>query len=66
MKKIAVPLAALLASAAYLSFYLQNSPVRAQSGGGARVVTTCGSPPQAYVPGTTRQLTVNTNGQVCQ
>jgi hypothetical protein len=39
---------------------------RAQTGGGALVVTTCGTPPLAFTVGATRQLTVNTNGQVCQ
>jgi hypothetical protein len=38
---------------------------RAQSGGGALVVTTCGTLPQAFVPGSTRSLTVNTNGVLC-
>lgn len=34
--------------------------------GGALVVTTCGTLPLAYAVGSTRSLTVNTNGQVCQ
>lgn len=33
--------------------------------GGALVVATCGTLPQAYAVGSTRSLTVNTNGQVC-
>ena len=63
MKKIAIPLAVLAVSALWLTAYLQNS--RAQTSG-ATVVATCGTLPQAYVAGTTRNLTVNTNGQVCQ
>lgn len=39
---------------------------KAQGSGGARVVATCGTLPQAFAVGATRQLTVNTNGQVCQ
>lgn len=40
--------------------------LQAQSGNGARVVATCGTLPQAYSAGSTRQVTVNTSGQVCQ
>lgn len=39
---------------------------QAQGSSGAKVVATCGTLPQAYAVGATRQLTVNTNGQVCQ
>lgn len=66
MKKIAVPLAVLFASAVYLAVYLQNSPVRAQGSGGALVVATCGTLGQAFAVGSTRSMTVNVNGQVCQ
>lgn len=31
----------------------------------ATVVATCGTLPQSYVVGTTRPITVDTNGQVC-
>lgn len=40
--------------------------LKAQTGGGALVVTTCGTLGQNFDVGSTRQLTVNTNGQVCQ
>ena len=39
---------------------------RAQSGVGALVVATCGTLAQNFAVGSTRQITVNTNGQVCQ
>ena len=38
----------------------------AQGSGGALVVATCGTLSPAYAVGTTRRLTVNTIGQVCQ
>lgn len=40
--------------------------LRAQTGSGALVVSACGTLPKAYPVGSTRQVTVNTNGQVCQ
>lgn len=33
--------------------------------GGALVVTTCGTLPQAFAVGSTRTLTVDTNGNLC-
>lgn len=39
---------------------------RAQFPSGALVVTTCGTLPQAYAAGSTRSLTVNTSGSLCQ
>jgi len=38
---------------------------RAQSGGGALVVQTCGVLPQAFTAGSTRSLTVDVNGNTC-
>lgn len=43
-----------------------NRDLKAQGSGGALVVVTCGTLPLAYTAGSTRALTVNTNGQVCQ
>lgn len=37
----------------------------AQSGSGALVVASCGTVPVTYAVGSTRQITVNTSGQVC-
>lgn len=50
----------------YAALLAIPKPVRAQAGGGALVVSICGTLPQAYVAGSTRTWTVNTNGQVCQ
>jgi hypothetical protein len=38
---------------------------KAQSGGGALVVQTCGVLPQAFTAGSTRSLTVDVNGNTC-
>lgn len=40
--------------------------LKAQGSGGALVVATCGTVPQVFAVGSTRSLTVNQNGQVCQ
>lgn len=39
---------------------------RAQFSSGALVVQTCGTLPQAYAAGSTRSVTVDTNGNLCQ
>lgn len=64
--KIVTLFAVLFALVMGTSIYIG---ARAQAGGargGALVVATCGTLPQAYVAGSTRTWTVNTNGQVCQ
>lgn len=38
---------------------------KAQSAGGALVVQTCGTLPQAFTVGSTRSLTVDVNGNTC-
>ena len=48
-----------------LLFVGMASGLRADTGG-ALVVATCGTLPIQYAVGSTRSLTVNTNGQVCQ
>ena len=45
---------------------VSNLPSNAQTAGGAKVVAVCGTLPQVYSVGSTRQLTVDVNGQVCQ
>lgn len=46
-------------------FLLAADRGRADSGSGALVVSTCGSVPKAFAAGSTRSITVNTQGQVC-
>lgn len=58
--------AAWLLVLAIIRAEMSSISLKAQTGGGALVVTTCGTLPLAYIAGATRQLTVNTNGQVCQ
>ena len=61
-----IGLVLLIAAALFANFLIPPpSAVRADSSG-ALVVTTCGTLPLAYSVGSTRQLTVNTNGLVCQ
>lgn len=43
---------------------LAGNKLKADSGG-ALVVATCGSLPKAFAAGSTRSITVNTQGQVC-
>ena len=60
MKKILAGM--LLLATAEIAIYA----ARAQTDNGALVVAACGAPPQQYAVGSNQQLTVNTNGQVCQ
>ena len=55
----------LLIIAALVLWIASNSAPRSQSGGGALVVASCGTLPQAYAVGSTRQPTVTTNGITC-
>lgn len=49
------------------SLVISSLTLKAQTtGGGALVVATCGTLGQQFAVGSTRQLTVNTSGQVCQ
>lgn len=53
----------LLISIASACLIFCCAPASAQSS--AEVVTTCGTPPTARLPGAVRTLTQNTNGQLC-
>ena len=59
-KAIGLALALLLASALF------GSVLTRADTSGALVLATCGSLPLAYAVGTTRSMTLNVNGQVCQ
>lgn len=58
--------AILLSLALWLLIGLVVHLARAQSSSGALVVTTCGTLLQAYTVGSTRTITVDTNGNTCQ
>ena len=55
----------LLIIAALVTWIASNSVLRSQAGGDALVVATCGTLPQPYAVGSTRQPTVNTAGVTC-
>jgi len=59
-------LRALLVMLCLVSLAALSARLQAQTGNGAKVVAVCGTLPQAYTAGSTRQLTVDVNGQVCQ
>ena len=62
MKKLVILTAVCCATALIAS----GLRLKAQTGGGALVVATCGTLGQPYTAGATMKLTVNINGQVCQ